>query len=390
MQILILRERKCHLWSQRLPPLNPCRVVVSYGGAAVKELHFFRSFHHPRPNVVPTSDDGNDVKEKHIKSLNASDQPLWKIGRATSAAPTYFEAMEIGDETFKDGGLKQANNPVRLAYNEVKQMHWRHEPRLIISIGTGIKPAREEIDEDHLFENIREVWRDNKVFKRAILNSETQHEDFHNYLGVVNKDLADEDKVKYFRFNVPAGVPPEFNITDIKLGEWKGKEGVETIHKMTDAVREYVGTQEERLENCAKELVRIRRQRQRTERWERFALHLVYCCPETGGHCGGRLFDSRLKLRQHAVRTHGFVWQVPCVRSDGTTAHDWACYWEQCENQVSVFDTEDDLKKHLQEKHKMPTPAVVPRRQFEEWLDRGRHVLQPSPSRQQTGLSIYS
>lgn len=36
---------------------------------------------------------------------------LWEAARATSAAPTYFPPMKVGNYTFVDGGL-QANNPL--------------------------------------------------------------------------------------------------------------------------------------------------------------------------------------------------------------------------------------------------------------------------------------
>ena len=39
------------------------------------------------------------------------DIKIWEAARATSAAPTYFEPMKIGDYTLVDGGL-EANNPL--------------------------------------------------------------------------------------------------------------------------------------------------------------------------------------------------------------------------------------------------------------------------------------
>jgi predicted acylesterase/phospholipase RssA len=38
---------------------------------------------------------------------------IWQAARATSAAPTYFERLTVGDDQFVDGGLGY-NNPVQL------------------------------------------------------------------------------------------------------------------------------------------------------------------------------------------------------------------------------------------------------------------------------------
>jgi patatin-like phospholipase/acyl hydrolase len=36
---------------------------------------------------------------------------IWEAARATSAAPTYFERLKVGDDEFIDGGMGY-NNPV--------------------------------------------------------------------------------------------------------------------------------------------------------------------------------------------------------------------------------------------------------------------------------------
>ncbi len=55
----------------------------------------------------------------------ADPYPIYKIGRATSAAPFYFKAVELDEGRPEleliDGGFG-ANNPTELAYHEVMQM----------------------------------------------------------------------------------------------------------------------------------------------------------------------------------------------------------------------------------------------------------------------------
>ncbi|CAK3847428.1 unnamed protein product [Lecanosticta acicola] len=160
-------------------------VVVAHGtwddNLQTKRPLLFRSYDHPPPNI--TSADSGPVK--HHKPFAASDLPLWKIGRATSAAPTYFSPMVIGEHKIKDGAIGEANNPILLAYEEVKQVHWKNEPCLIISIGTGIQPQKEMQQGRALLpvlENLRETRETSKWFQKLALDSESKHLDFKREL----------------------------------------------------------------------------------------------------------------------------------------------------------------------------------------------------------------
>jgi patatin-like phospholipase/acyl hydrolase len=76
------------------------------------------------------------------KALEApeSDFPMRFVGRATSAAPTYFEPEELKATTphggLIDGGVF-ANNPAMCAYVEAKKLHPGPEEVLVVSLGTG-------------------------------------------------------------------------------------------------------------------------------------------------------------------------------------------------------------------------------------------------------------
>lgn len=59
---------------------------------------------------------------------------VWQAVRATSAAPSYFDAVEIDGESFVDGGVL-ANNPCEMAVREARRL-WPDRPiGLIVSIG---------------------------------------------------------------------------------------------------------------------------------------------------------------------------------------------------------------------------------------------------------------
>ena len=67
---------------------------------------------------------------------------IWEAARATSAASTFFDPIEIGDygEMFADGALHH-NNPIHLVYQEAKEL-WPEDGYLLVSIGTGSAPGQ--------------------------------------------------------------------------------------------------------------------------------------------------------------------------------------------------------------------------------------------------------
>lgn len=287
-------------------------------------------------------------------------------------------------------------------------MHWKHEPALIISIGTG-KPSKVgkplEVAGSKLrallpiVDNLREVFETSKWFQGLVLDSEGKHREFKNKVhgdnGIdgINDRLTDQnvEPIIYCRFNIPP--LQDVDITRIKLGEWKGENGNDTKAEMDRAIETYLKQAKvrDKMNTCAKKMVEVRRERQKTERWERFALNLVYSCPEgreNVSRCKDLLFPSRLKLRQHGIRTHGFAWKVPCIDNSGAITHDWACYWDHCgERHVSVFNTEFEFSAHLNQQHKLERPQIRSQQWIEEWLDKGRQAEPPLVSPSHTGFT---
>ena len=68
---------------------------------------------------------------------------IWEAARATSAASTFFEPIQIGlnRQLFVDGALTGSNNPVRTANVESRDV-WPSADRLILSVGTGAAPGQ--------------------------------------------------------------------------------------------------------------------------------------------------------------------------------------------------------------------------------------------------------
>ncbi len=71
-------------------------------------------------------------KEKTAASHNFK---MWRLARATSAAPTFFAQMPLDGSELVDGGLVQ-NYPVSLLFDTAK-LHHPGKPLRMLSIGTG-------------------------------------------------------------------------------------------------------------------------------------------------------------------------------------------------------------------------------------------------------------
>jgi uncharacterized protein len=84
-------------------------------------------------------------KTRKAREAPEDDFPLSLVARATSAAPTYFEAVESGERSLVDGGVFAANPAMcglAEALNEVS-------PRevVLLSLGTGERTHRRPFDE---------------------------------------------------------------------------------------------------------------------------------------------------------------------------------------------------------------------------------------------------
>lgn len=66
----------------------------------------------------------------------AYDHALTDAAHATSAAPTYFEPVRVGDHTLVDGGVF-ASNPAMCAYVDVVAAGHEQEVTVLASLGTG-------------------------------------------------------------------------------------------------------------------------------------------------------------------------------------------------------------------------------------------------------------
>jgi hypothetical protein len=118
--------------------------------------------------------------------------------------------------------------------------------------------------------------------------------------------VTSEMHVRAYRFNVPNTVTPPIP-GSIPLDEWlPPANGESTLTKIRQATAEYLQNPavDEKLGQFADILVSARRNRAKTEHWERFATSVQYHC-DNDGRCGKiptRM--TRSELRDHILEAH--------------------------------------------------------------------------------------
>ena len=273
-----------------------------------------------RPHLWRTYDHIDGIIEdkhryRHMNPCKAHHEPLWQVARATTAAPTFFESIKIGNDKHFDGAIG-TNNPAFLAFSEIRQKEY-YAPGVFLSIGTGIRRTvndektprqgkgqkrkfvtSQRVDEISRKQFVKKYLELFRVFKDLSVDTEETN---NQWLGACNPR-----KTKRCRFNVDEGLGP------IPLDDWRPpRSGEETLRRIRELTESYLALEDTQanLDEYAEHLVRLRRSRAETERWESFAANIEYFCPfptcadkdACRYYQGG---DCRNRLRQHVKYVH--------------------------------------------------------------------------------------
>ncbi|KAL9115826.1 MAG: hypothetical protein Q9227_000194 [Pyrenula ochraceoflavens] len=284
--------------------------VEGYTGFSTQGPYLFRSYDH-HPNVR-----GNQAFIPHERNPGYSPRvPIWQVARATSAAPTYFNSITIGDSKYGDGGFG-ANNPTKEMYFEVCQMNGNAKEciELLISIGTGELKRVERYQEDGASKYLSFL----RSARKLASNSELVHDDMCRMLGNIGEDK------KYHRLNVPYKSPiladqmrpdtsnkstsafprPSNNpssLGDMKLDEWRGSTTLESIREATANYLSQPHVQDE-LRSIAEVLVNRRRSRSRhPEKWDIYSTGIQYRCQHPNCH---QLKSQKLRHSKRSLISH--------------------------------------------------------------------------------------
>ena len=222
--------------------------------------HFFRSYYPPFKKA-------NDPDRKRLAQnlYSPNYYTIWEIIRATTARPTYFAPIKLGEGNnaieYFDGG---SVNPIMEGYTSARLESGKH-PGLTLSIGSGARKAVPIDEVSH--------WM-------AVLSS--QNSDHFTCL-----------------------VGPE-GLGDMPVDEWKGENGRDTLKIIREKTEDYLRSAEakERLAEVARVLVKTRRERASTDHWERFCYGTEYVCTVINCKETGSIHKERLDLRRHLEAVH--------------------------------------------------------------------------------------
>lgn len=279
-------------------------MVISFNmGALLSKPYLWRSYDNdPKPS---DPNDQDTVEEFCVSNPGPAHREfIWQVARATTAAPGYFESINLQDHECLDGGMV-ANNPALLAAQEIYELH-NPPPAFFVSIGTGLKRDSDQADKasperqptDLMSRNQRRKQSINKWVKifrhgKNLMVSCEGHmgtEGWRRYYR--NSDLTPD---RMYRLNVEDASLCK----DIRLDDWRppktGEATLEAIKQKTDA---YLSKEEVKrdIESIAQRAVDIRRERAKTERWEAFAVDLEYICRKCGR---AKRYKDRAGLRRH-------------------------------------------------------------------------------------------
>lgn len=146
--------------------------------------------------------------------IGFDDISIGDAARATSSAPTYFEPKVIHEVKFWDGGMLN-NNPIDQVWNARDDIG--KPATFVLSLGCSY-PLKRAYSALPLLNLISQATS-------YITNTEAKHRDFERMIQRRNLKLKQNEKIQYFRLNVPTGRE------SLNLDDWKK---METLTKYTE------------------------------------------------------------------------------------------------------------------------------------------------------------
>ena len=225
----------------------------------------------------------------------ATNFEIWRIARAATAAPFYFDRLKVKLEdkvaVFEDGGFGKSNNPTIEGIQEIKKLHGKNSVGVVVSVGTA---RADHVKGTGILHRVREMGD-------MATNPDDVHREVERLLASAQQNST-ADGFEYFRLNARG-------LLNIALDEWKPKSGEKTLDKIRHEFYQWLVNNteiQEDLEVCARQLVECRRGRALDRhRWEHFAIGSVYRCLgcfDVEG-CGAE-FKDRGSFLKHLIRDH--------------------------------------------------------------------------------------
>jgi hypothetical protein len=232
----------------------------------------------------------------------ADTHEIWKVARATSAAPTYFDPIEIANKEYSDGGVGN-NNPVLLMLKEVTTKagkNYNQALSVVVSIGAGQKPTK-RLRVKHRFprlSSLKPVKRLSKILK-SLKDTSTDSQRAHQWVSDLMREISFDH---YYRWTGGE------EVGGLGMDEWhpnqKGNKQSTAVF-IEQHVRTYMARDDiaREVRKCAGELVRRRRERMAHKPgdgvWRRHAYCTMLPCP----YCGD-LLETRSAVKNHIIQEH--------------------------------------------------------------------------------------
>ncbi|GAM85324.1 hypothetical protein ANO11243_033290 [Dothideomycetidae sp. 11243] len=261
------------IWDPDAPRVCQSCCLTAIHDGNIQKAHLLRSY----PHVYHASRMRN-----WMTPYNSGADPfeIWQVTRATSAAPLYFDMLEVEVDGqlrgHKDGGIRE-NNPAGAAWTEFSSLYYpKQKPALLLSIGTG----RTNTPADGFMSALPWPWGHFRLFRKVAENisvipnllvkyteSEGQHQTMLAY--------GEGESTWYKRLNVSSGLD-NMPLDSWVKGEYHGEvvPGGSSLKRMEDATNEYLAREVDRrfetfaapkvmIKHAAEKLVRIRRARKK-------------------------------------------------------------------------------------------------------------------------------
>jgi hypothetical protein len=266
-------------------------VVANEDNGVANSPYLFRTYPH------------YSVTEEVYNPGPADTHEIWKVARATSAAPTYFDPIVIENKEYSDGGVGN-NNPALLMLQEVTDKAgkdaYKEALSVVVSIGAGQKPTKRLMVKHRFprFSSLKPVKRLSSIIK-SLKDTSTDSEKTHAWISDLMREIGFGN---YYRWDGGE------QVGGVGMDEWhpsqKGKKPP-TSTFIEQHVRTYMAQPHiaQEVEKYARELVRRRRERISHKPgdgvWRRHAYCTMLPCP----YCGD-LHGTRNAVKNHINQEH--------------------------------------------------------------------------------------
>jgi hypothetical protein len=229
---------------------------------------------------------------------------IWEVARAATAAPFYFDPIEIKDRDkiihiFKDGGMGETTNPTDVGIEDIVIQEGDDAVGIVVSVGTARGGYVNEADF---------FLRKTKDRYRLPIWETSNPESVHDKIA---RNQHHHQNMTYWRFNPSK----EEHLLNMSLDEWKPKRsprlkkspGSKTIEEIRSAFGKWaIQTDvQNMLRECARQLVEQRRLRMRDEvKWEQFSTLTDYRCHLRPCEKKHRTFTNLMDFVKHLRDDH--------------------------------------------------------------------------------------